>query len=58
MKVLLILQDHHITDEKYNKIINNDLCKGFFGFFLISLKTFAKVDIFSLKHFISNEKKF
>jgi hypothetical protein len=53
MKILYIGREKNYL--KYRNIYKNNLCNLDFGFFLLSLKTFAKVDILTFKDILKND---
>ncbi len=57
MNILFIIKKKHIKNYDFNEILNKNLCKLDIGFLLISLKTFASVDIITLKDFAENKHK-
>lgn len=60
MNILFIVKKKNIENYNFKEILNNNLCKLDIGFLLISLKTFANVDIITLKEFAQNniQKKY
>ena len=52
LKILCICREKNYL--KYRNIFENNLCNLDFGFFLLSLKTFAKVDILTFKDILKN----
>lgn len=58
MNILFIYRDKNFYKHNFKNIFEKNLCKMDFGFFLLSLKTIAKVELKSLPEFISSKSTF
>tara|TARA_Y100001970_G_scaffold166351_1_gene203436 strand:+ start:1546 stop:1920 length:375 start_codon:yes stop_codon:yes gene_type:complete len=54
MNILFIYRDKHYNLHNFREIFSKNLCKYDFGFLLVSLKTFANVEVISLRNFIQH----